>query len=106
MNTPERDPSSYVSAMFSYEFFEGGVDYESVERIYRGEFDEWISALAGSGLFTNNEVQSMHEAWRLRPRTLLDALLADADEVTARRCEVIWAALEQVSSSEADTFLG
>ncbi|WP_072688299.1 hypothetical protein [Rhodococcus marinonascens] len=106
MNTSHRDPSSYISAMFSYEFFDNGVDYASIERIHRGEFDEWISALAGSGLFTNNEVRSMHQAWHLDPGTLLDALLADADEVTARRCQVIWAALDQVSPSVADTVRG
>ncbi|MEV0948212.1 hypothetical protein [Rhodococcus sp. NPDC049939] len=103
MNTADRDPNGFISAMFSYEFLDDGVDYSSIEQIHQGEFDEWISALAGSGLFTNSEIRSIHQTWRMNPRTLFDALLADADEVTARRCEVIWAALEEVSPSAAGT---
>ncbi|MFD6062422.1 hypothetical protein [Rhodococcus wratislaviensis] len=97
MNALHRDPSSYISAMFSYEFLDGGIDYDSIEQIHRGEFDEWIFALAGSGFFTNEEVRSMVQEWRLNPKTLLNTLLADADEVTAKRCEVTWAALDRVA---------
>lgn len=97
MNALHRDPNSYISAMFSYEFLDGGISYDSIEQIHRGEFGEWIFALAGSGLFTNDEIRSMVREWRLNPKTLLSALLADADEVTAKRCEVTWAALDRVA---------
>lgn len=103
MTATRQDPSNYVSAMFAYEFIDGGIDYDSIEQIHRGEFDEWIFALAGSGLFTNTEVRDMARTWRQSPKSLLDALLADADEVTVKRCEVTWAALDRVAPFGAAT---
>jgi len=85
-------PRSHLCAMFAYELFDGGLDYEWIGRIHRGKFDEWISALARAGLYTNEGIRSTERQWREDPRTLLDALLAEADEVTVKRCQDIWAA--------------
>jgi hypothetical protein len=85
-------PRSDLCVMFSYELFDGGLDYESIGRIHRGEFDEWISALARAGLFTNEGIRSIEQQWRDDPRTLLDALLSKADEVTVKRYQDIWVA--------------
>jgi hypothetical protein len=84
----------YVAAMFSHDFVEGGFDLDAVERIRRGVFEEWISAVARSGVFSDREVAGVVEAWRRDPKSLLDALLQDADEVTRRRYESTWEALD------------
>ncbi|MFD4369665.1 hypothetical protein [Rhodococcus sp. NPDC058521] len=91
------DAHSYVSAMFSDEFVDGGVDYDMIEQIHRGDFDEWLFAVAGSGLFTNSEVATMEREWQQSPKAFLDALLAEADEITRKRCNVTWAALDRVA---------
>lgn len=41
-----------------------GIDFVTIERIHRGEFDDWICALTGSGLFTNEEIRSIGREWR------------------------------------------
>ncbi|RVW08354.1 hypothetical protein EGT67_17770 [Prescottella agglutinans] len=86
--------------MFAYEFMDGGVDYDSLDRIHRGDVGEWVSAVAGSGLFTNSQVERIDVAWRLEPKSLLDTLLSEADEMTVRRCEMTWAALDRPEHSE------
>lgn len=91
------DAHSYVSAMFSDEFVDAGVDHDMIEQIHRGEFDEWLFAVAGSGLFTNTEVAIMEREWQQSPRAFLDALLAEADEITRKRCDLTWAALDRVA---------
>lgn len=45
MHTPKAYSDGYVSAVFSYEF----VDDDVIERIHRGEVDDWIVDVAGSG---------------------------------------------------------
>lgn len=32
-----------VSTMFSYEFLDGGVSYDAIERIHQGDVDDWVS---------------------------------------------------------------
>ncbi|EME15325.1 hypothetical protein [Rhodococcus triatomae] len=86
--------SDFVTAMFSRGFVEDGVTRVAVERIHRGEIGEWIRALAWSGLFSNLAVANAARAWRHDPRALLDALLGDADEVTARRYDALWRSVD------------
>ncbi|GAA4478161.1 hypothetical protein GCM10023094_21560 [Rhodococcus olei] len=84
----------YVTATFSRDFVAEGCDHDSVERIHRGDVDEWIRALAQSGLFTDRTVA---HAWQHKPHSLLEALLSDADEVTVKRYEVAWQALDRAA---------
>ncbi|MDH6680610.1 hypothetical protein M2284_004839 [Rhodococcus sp. LBL1] len=92
----------YVAAMFAYEFMDGGVDYDSLDRLHRGEVSDWVSAVAGSGLFTNTQVDRIDAQWRLDPKSLLETLLSEADEMTVRRCEMTWAALDRPAPVEHD----
>lgn len=89
----------YIAAMFAYEFMDGGVDVDALERIHRGDVREWVTAVASSGLFTNAQVQRIDAGWRRDPRSLLEALLAEADEMTVKRCEMTWATLDRVGSA-------
>lgn len=90
----------YVAAMFSYEFLDGGVDYNALERIHRGDVNDWVSAVAGSGLFTNDQVGRIDASWDRNPKTLLTALLSEADEMTVKRCEITWSALDRLAPRE------
>ncbi|TQC46648.1 hypothetical protein EEB14_24855 [Rhodococcus sp. WS4] len=93
----EQLAGDYVAAMFSLDFVAGGFDRDAVERIHRGVFDEWISALSRSGLFTHRAVADVVQSWQDNPKSLVDALLADADEMTLKRYEITWEALERVA---------
>ncbi len=86
-----------VAATFSYEFVDGGVDYDTIERIHRGEIDEWITALDASGLVDAPVLAQARQEWHDNPRRLFEALLADADEITRRRCRTSWAALDRLA---------
>ena len=66
----------YITAAFSRDFVAEGYDHDTVERIHHGVFDEWIHALAQSGLFTNHAVANAPHRWKDNPHSLLDALLA------------------------------
>lgn len=97
MMDPHQKSWSYVSAMFSYEFQDGGIDYDTIESIHRGDVDEWVTALAQSGLFERSTVLDAEYTWKYRPRLLLDMLLCDADEMTRRRCDMAWASLDRLA---------
>ncbi|WP_280232513.1 hypothetical protein [Nocardia cyriacigeorgica] len=83
-----------VAAMFSAEFVDGGVDPTALRRVHAGEHTEWVDALDRSGMFGVDTVAAVTERWRQDPRTLLDALLTEADDVTRRRCLTAWSALD------------
>jgi hypothetical protein len=87
----------YVTATFARDFVAEGFDYDTVERIHSGDLDEWTFALAQSGLFTNRVVAHAQQAWQDDPRSLLDSLLADADEMTVKRYDVVWQALTRTA---------
>lgn len=93
MHTPKAYSDGFISAVFSHEF----VDDDVIERIHRGEVDDWIVDVAGSGMFSNAEVCAIAQSWRSNPKSLLDALLIDVDEVTVKRCEVAWANLDRIA---------
>ncbi|SLJ82731.1 Uncharacterised protein [Mycobacteroides abscessus subsp. abscessus] len=46
-------------------------------------------------MFDKQALERIVGRWRRDPRTLLDALLADADDVTRRRWAMAWSALER-----------
>jgi hypothetical protein len=93
----QRESNSYFAAIFSYDFLDEGLGYETIARIHRGEICEWIRDLEASGLFSAAEVHAAELAWRENPRLLLDALLEDADEVSVKRWEIAWTRLERQS---------
>jgi hypothetical protein len=97
MKRSETSWSDCVAALFSYEFVTGGVDYDTVEAIHRGQVDDWVGALGRSGLFTDDAIAEYSVAWSEQPKLLFDILLRDADEVTARRCRTTWSALDRLA---------
>ncbi|ANS26581.1 hypothetical protein ACVH9Z_11565 [Rhodococcus opacus] len=98
MNVVQLTTGDVVAAMFSLDFVDGGFRREAVERIHRGAIDEWVSALTGSGLFSNRAVADVVRAWRDDPRVLLDSLLAEADPVTLERYRSAWYELDALVS--------
>lgn len=62
--------------------------------------------IARSGMFSNAEVRALAQGWRRDPASLLDALLADVDEVTVKRGEVTQANLNQATSPSPDAISG
>ncbi len=86
-----------ISAMFAYEFLDGGVDYDTIEQIHRGEIDDWLVALDRSGLFDEFVMTEIRDRWMRSPKVLFDILLGDADEMTIRRCTTTWAALDRIA---------
>ncbi|MCQ4118195.1 hypothetical protein [Rhodococcus tibetensis] len=98
MNVVQLNSGGYVAAIFSLDFVDAAFHGDAVERIHRGEFDEWASALARTGLFGNRAVAETVQSWRDDPRSLLEALLADADEMTRKRYDVAWQALDSAAT--------
>lgn len=94
MHTPKHAADGCISAVFSYEF----IDDDAIERIHRGEVNDWIAVVAGSGMFAKAEVRALAHSWRSDPKSLLDALLVDVDEITVKRCEAAWANLDRAAS--------
>lgn len=94
---PHSPSWNYIAAMFSYEFQGGGVDYDTIETIHRGEIGEWVVSLAQSGLLERTTIEEVEVAWSQQPRLLLDMLLIDADQMTRRRCEMAWASLDRLA---------
>ncbi|MFD4268622.1 hypothetical protein [Rhodococcus sp. NPDC058481] len=102
MTTEQLTARDYLAAMFSRDFVEGGFDVDAVEKIHGGVFDEWILAVARSGVLTNREVALVTESWRRDPRLLMDALLLDSDRVTRGRYESAWEALDRSAEERAE----
>lgn len=100
MNTVQRMHNAVVSAMFSLDLDEGKVDHAAVARIHDGDFDEWILAAARSGLFSPQAVEALVQWWEDDPKSLFDALLVEADEITRKRYEVAWNSLDEAASLE------
>nr|NIL79548.1 hypothetical protein [Rhodococcus kroppenstedtii] len=95
--TSNTSAAAVAAAMFSYDFVEDGVDYDTLEALHRGEISSWIEALAQSGLLAESEVAAVAREWGERPSLLLDALLTDADEMTVRRCRLAWASMDRLA---------
>jgi hypothetical protein len=89
-----------VAAMFSFDLDDRDVDFDAVERIRAGEFDDWVRATARSGLFTPREVETMARSWHANPRSLFEELLTDSDDLARRRYEIVWASLDEADTRE------
>jgi hypothetical protein len=97
MMNPHSTSWDYVAAMFSYEFQGGGIDYDTLETLHRGDVHEWVEALEHSGLFDGPTIADAAARWKHRPRLLLDILLLDADEMTRKRCDMAWFSLDRLA---------
>ncbi|HEY5855051.1 MAG TPA: hypothetical protein VIW24_13605 [Aldersonia sp.] len=86
-----------VAELLSAEFLDGGVAYSTLEALHRGEIDDWLGVLDRCDLLNPDEVREMADAWHRNPRTLLETLLTNADEMTQRRCRTTWAALDRLA---------
>jgi hypothetical protein len=95
--TKRTNPRDIAVAMFCGECRNGGPDYATIQALHRGEIDVWLRALGASGLVSEDVVCDLGSAWRANPRALLDILLAEADEMTSRRCRTSWAALDRLA---------
>ncbi|MFF2113621.1 hypothetical protein [Rhodococcus koreensis] len=89
-----------VAALFSFDLEDAQIDPHAVERIRERDFDDWGDAATRSGLFTPPEIESLARSWHADPRTLLEALLTDSDDMTRKRYEIAWDSLDQVDSVE------
>ena len=95
-----QSPRDIVAAMFSFDLDDGKVDLDAVERIRDREFDDWVSATAQSGLFSPREIEALARSWHADPRSLFEALLTDADDMTRKRYEIAWDSLAEADSRE------
>ncbi len=90
MREPQ-DRSEMVTALLAAD---AGIDADAMERVYAGAHDEWSQALAATGMFGLRALAEITERWAADPRLLRDALLAEADEFTRRRCLAAWTAFD------------
>jgi hypothetical protein len=95
--TESADPRDVAVAMLGGRCRDGGPDYATIEALHRGEVDDWLRALGSSGLLSEGALAELGAAWHANPRTLLDILLTEVDEMTARRCRTSWAALDRLA---------
>ncbi len=73
-----------MRAFFCYEFEVEQLDRNSLPAATVDAVEEWVEALAMSGLFAPTELRAMAQAWSRAPEALI-RLLSGVDEVTARR---------------------
>ena len=95
-----QSPRDVVAAMFSFDLDDGKVDLDAVERIRERDFDDWVSATARSGLLSPREIEALARSWHADPRSLFEALLTDADDMTRKRYEIAWDSLDEADSLE------
>ncbi|WP_336085095.1 hypothetical protein [Nocardia sp. SSK8] len=94
MMQESQDRSELVGALLAAEYADAGIDIDAMRAVRAGEHGEWLAALEATGLFGHTALNEIALAWARDPKTLRDALLAEADEFTRRRCLAAWAALE------------
>lgn len=95
-----QSPRDIVAAMFSFDLDDGKVDFDAIERIRAGDVDDWVSAATRSGLFSPREIEALARSWHADPRSLFEALLTDADDMTRRRYEIAWDSLDKADTRE------
>ncbi|MET9216520.1 MULTISPECIES: hypothetical protein [unclassified Nocardia] len=92
MKEPQ-DRNELVGALLAAEYADAGIDSDAMRRVRDGEHEEWLSALEATGMFGIRALAEIAGEWTADPRLLRDALLAEADEFTRRRCLATWTAL-------------
>ncbi|TQF65762.1 hypothetical protein FK531_20225 [Rhodococcus spelaei] len=86
MNDLSNGVDDMVRAILAYELEDlDTVDAMAVDDIRAGLLDDWVRAIASSGMLSERIVTEVERAWRFDPELLVDALLDGADEVTLRR---------------------
>lgn len=95
-----QSPRDVVAAMLSFDLDDGKVDLDAVERIRERDFDDWVLAATRSGLFSPREIEALARLWHADPRSLFEALLTDADDMTRKRYEIAWDSLDEADSLE------
>lgn len=83
-----------VGALLAAEYLDAGIEPEAMTSIHGGDHDEWLSAVESTGVFGLRALAEIAAEWAADPRVLRDAVLAEADEFTRRRCLAAWAVLE------------
>ncbi|MFE1595816.1 hypothetical protein [Nocardia sp. NPDC058705] len=83
-----------VGALLAAEFADSGVDTDVVHRVYVGAHDEWVRALEATGVFGVRALSEIAQHWAADPCLLRDALLAESDELTRRRCLAAWTSFD------------
>jgi hypothetical protein len=66
------------------------VDDAVLARLRTGAIEEWVGALDRSGLFGRELVAGAEQRWRESPRSLLETLLIESDDMTRRRWLAAW----------------
>ncbi|MFC4125046.1 hypothetical protein [Nocardia rhizosphaerae] len=94
MQEPQ-DRSDIVGALLAAEYADAGIDPDAMRRVHAGEHTEWLAALESTGMFGVRALAEIAAAWAATPILLRDALLAEADEFTRRRCLAAWTALDR-----------
>jgi hypothetical protein len=90
-----------VAAMCSIDTSDEPLDLDAIARIRQRQFDDWIVPAARSGLLTAREIETLVQCWHACPRSLFDALLANSDELTRRRCQAIWNSIDPIVAVSA-----
>ncbi|MEU4416392.1 hypothetical protein AB0G00_05625 [Nocardia salmonicida] len=93
MKQPQ-DRSELVGALLAAEFADAGLDTEAMRCVHTGVHQEWLSALESTGMFDVRAMAEIAACWSADPALLRDALLAEADELTRRRCLAAWASFD------------
>ncbi|MGV9866376.1 hypothetical protein [Rhodococcus koreensis] len=77
------------------------LDLDAIARIRQCQFDDWVVPAARSGLLAAHEIEALAQSWYACPRSLFDALLADSDELTRRRCQAISNSIDPIVAVSA-----
>ncbi|MFC8386076.1 hypothetical protein [Nocardia sp. NPDC057272] len=93
MREPQ-DRGELVGALLAAEFADAGIDIEVMRCVHTGAHHEWLSALESTGMFDARALAEIAARWAADPALLRDALLAEADELTRRRCLAAWASFD------------
>ncbi|WP_446224577.1 hypothetical protein ACTWPB_05290 [Nocardia sp. IBHARD005] len=94
MSMEPQDRSELVGALLAAEFADAGIDTDAMRSVHTGAHHEWLSALESTGMFDVRAMAEIAQRWAADPALLRDALLAEADELTRRRCLAAWAAFD------------
>ncbi|WP_410873534.1 hypothetical protein [Nocardia sp. A7] len=83
-----------VGALLAAEFADVGIDPDVMHLVYTGAHAQWLQALEATGMFGVRALAEIAAHWAADPCLLRDALLAESDELTRRRCLAVWASFD------------